>query len=145
MKSLDINQIKQYLPHRYPLLLVDRVLDWEAGKHIRAIKNVSANEEFFNGHFPHKPVMPGVLMIESLAQLGGILVQTRPGIPPLKNLRLTAVRQIKVLGSITPGQSLHLSAKLDAVMGTLGQVTGEIRDDAGQVILTGAVTLAGEM
>jgi len=89
--------------------------------------------------------MPGVLMIESLAQLVGILVQTRPGIPPLKNLRLTALRQIKVLGSITPGQSLHLSAKLDAVMGTLGRVTGEIRDDAGQVILTGAVTLAGEM
>jgi len=73
MKSLDINQIKKYLPHRYPLLLVDRVIDWEAGKHIRAIKNVSANEEFFNGHFPHKPVMPGVLMIEALAQSAALL------------------------------------------------------------------------
>src|SRR5690606_16691245 len=56
MKTLDINQIKEFLPHRYPLLLVDRVLDWEAGKTITAIKNVTANEEFFNGHFPHKPV-----------------------------------------------------------------------------------------
>ncbi len=73
MKSLDINQIKQYLPHRYPLLLVDRVLDWESGKQIRAIKNVSVNEEFFNGHFPNKPVMPGVLMIEALAQTAALL------------------------------------------------------------------------
>ena len=73
MNSLDINQIKQYLPHRYPMLLVDRVLDWESGKSITAIKNVSINEEFFNGHFPHKPVMPGVLMIEALAQTAALL------------------------------------------------------------------------
>ncbi|RYE78261.1 MAG: 3-hydroxyacyl-[acyl-carrier-protein] dehydratase FabZ, partial [Oxalobacteraceae bacterium] len=67
MNSLDINQIKEYLPHRYPMLLVDRVLDYELGKSIVAIKNVTANEEYFSGHFPHKPVMPGVLMIEALA------------------------------------------------------------------------------
>jgi 3-hydroxyacyl-[acyl-carrier-protein] dehydratase len=72
-KTLDIIQIKQYLPHRYPLLLVDRVLDWESGKSITAIKNVTANEEFFNGHFPHKPVMPGVLIIEALAQTAALL------------------------------------------------------------------------
>lgn len=73
MNSLDINQIKEYLPHRYPMLLVDRVLDYELGKSIVAIKNVTANEEFFNGHFPHKPVMPGVLMIEALAQTAALL------------------------------------------------------------------------
>jgi beta-hydroxyacyl-ACP dehydratase FabZ len=73
MTSLDINQIKEYLPHRYPLLLVDRVLTWESGKDITAIKNVTVNEEFFNGHFPHKPVMPGVLMIEALAQTAALL------------------------------------------------------------------------
>jgi len=73
MNTLDINQIKQYLPHRYPMLLVDRVLDWETGKRITAIKNVTANEEFFNGHFPNKPVMPGVLMIEAMAQTAAIL------------------------------------------------------------------------
>ncbi|MES2298210.1 MAG: 3-hydroxyacyl-ACP dehydratase FabZ [Pseudomonadota bacterium] len=72
-KTLDIQQIKKYLPHRYPLLLVDRVLDWESGKRISAIKNVTVNEEFFNGHFPHKPVMPGVLMIEAMAQTAAIL------------------------------------------------------------------------
>jgi 3-hydroxyacyl-[acyl-carrier-protein] dehydratase len=73
MNSLDINQIKEYLPHRYPMLLVDRVLDYELGKSIVAIKNVTVNEEFFNGHFPHKPVMPGVLMIEALAQTAALL------------------------------------------------------------------------
>lgn len=88
--------------------------------------------------------MPGVLMIEALAQLGGILMQTRPNEPLLKNLRLTAVRQIKILGSITPGQSLHISGSLQGVLDTLGQVSGEVRDDAGGVIMTGTVTLAGE-
>src|SRR5574343_783467 len=72
-KSLDITQIKEYLPHRYPFLLVDSVLDWESGKRITAIKNVTVNEEFFNGHFPNKPVMPGVMMIEALAQTAAIL------------------------------------------------------------------------
>jgi 3-hydroxyacyl-[acyl-carrier-protein] dehydratase len=82
MNSLDINQIKEYLPHRYPMLLVDRVLDWESGKHIRAIKNVSINEEFFNGHFPNKPVMPGVLTIEALAQAAALLAFLTMGQKP---------------------------------------------------------------
>ena len=83
MNSLDINQIKEYLPHRYPLLLVDKVLHWESGKCITAIKNVTINEEFFNGHFPHKPVMPGVMMIEALAQTAALLsfltIDKKPG------------------------------------------------------------------
>lgn len=114
------------------------------GVSARAVWRLKGGEEFLRGHFPGAPLMPGVLMIEALAQLGGILIQTRPGEPPLKNLRLTAVRQIKILGSITPGQSLHLSGSLQGVLDTLGQISGEIRDDAGNVILTGAVTLAGE-
>ena len=81
-KTLDICQIKEYLPHRYPLLLVDRVLTWEAGKSITAIKNVTANEEFFNGHFPHKPVMPGVLMIEAMAQTAALLSFLTMGLKP---------------------------------------------------------------
>ena len=85
MKSLDVNQIKQYLPHRYPLLLVDRVLDWEAGKNITAIKNVTINEEFFVGHFPHKPVMPGVLTIEALAQTSALLAFLTMGQKPDDN------------------------------------------------------------
>jgi 3-hydroxyacyl-[acyl-carrier-protein] dehydratase len=71
--SLDIRQIMRLLPHRYPMLLVDRVLELEPGKRIKAIKNVSINEPFFVGHFPHVPVMPGVLIVEAMAQVAGIL------------------------------------------------------------------------
>ncbi len=71
--TLDIHQILKLLPHRYPFLLVDRVLTMEKGKRITAIKNVTINEPFFNGHFPHRPVMPGVLMLEAMAQTGALL------------------------------------------------------------------------
>ena len=73
MSGMDIHQILQFLPHRYPLLLVDKVLSCEPGKSIVAIKNVTINEQFFTGHFPHHPVMPGVLIIEALAQAAAIL------------------------------------------------------------------------
>jgi 3-hydroxyacyl-[acyl-carrier-protein] dehydratase len=73
MTTLDIRAILEHLPHRYPFLLVDRVLEIESGRRIVAIKNVTINEPFFQGHFPHLPVMPGVLMIEALAQAAGIL------------------------------------------------------------------------
>lgn len=73
MITLDIHQILEHLPHRFPMLLVDRVLDCEAGKSIKALKNVTINEPFFPGHYPHSPVMPGVLVIESMAQAAAIL------------------------------------------------------------------------
>ncbi|PXX09052.1 3-hydroxyacyl-[acyl-carrier-protein] dehydratase [Nitrosomonas ureae] len=73
MSSMNIHEILKYLPHRYPLLLVDRVISYEAGKDIVALKNVSINEPFFSGHFPHHPVMPGVLIVEALAQAAAIL------------------------------------------------------------------------
>ena len=73
MKTLDVNKIKGLLPHRYPFLLIDRVLDYELDKELTAIKNVTANEPFFEGHFPVQPVMPGVLILEAMAQAGGIL------------------------------------------------------------------------
>jgi 3-hydroxyacyl-[acyl-carrier-protein] dehydratase len=73
MNVMDIHQILEHLPHRYPMLLVDRVLECEAGKKIRALKNVTINEPFFPGHYPHSPVMPGVLVIESMAQTAAIL------------------------------------------------------------------------
>jgi 3-hydroxyacyl-[acyl-carrier-protein] dehydratase len=70
---MDINEVLRYLPHRYPFLLIDRVLECESGKHIEALKNVTINEPFFTGHFPHHPVMPGVLIIEAMAQAAAIL------------------------------------------------------------------------
>lgn len=79
---MDIHQILKQLPHRYPILLVDRVLELEKGKRIKAIKNVTINEPFFNGHFPHRPVMPGVLMLEALAQAAALLSFETLGVTP---------------------------------------------------------------
>lgn len=79
---MDIHQILKQLPHRYPILLVDRVLEVEKGKRIRALKNVSINEPYFLGHFPHRPVMPGVLMLEALAQAAALLAFDMQGITP---------------------------------------------------------------
>ncbi len=79
---MDIHQILKQLPHRYPFLLVDRVLELEKGKRIRALKNVTINEPFFVGHFPHRPVMPGVLMLEALAQAAALLSFDALGVTP---------------------------------------------------------------
>ncbi len=79
---MDIHQILKQLPHRYPFLLVDRVLSIDPGKSIRALKNVTINEPFFTGHFPHRPVMPGVLMLEALAQTAALLAFDKLGVVP---------------------------------------------------------------
>lgn len=142
--AADLIQALSSLPHGSEFRFIDELVELNPGTSAKAVWKLKGGEEFLRGHFPGAPLMPGVLMIEALAQLGGILIQTRPGEAQLKNLRLTAVRQIKILGSITPGQVLHISGSLQGMLGTLGQVSGEIRDDAGNVILTGAVTLAGE-
>ncbi|MGB4345920.1 MAG: 3-hydroxyacyl-ACP dehydratase FabZ [Burkholderiaceae bacterium] len=114
MNILDINQIKQYLPHRYPMLLVDRVLDWESGKSITAIKNVSINEEFFNGHFPHKPVMPGVLMIEALAQTSALLAFLTMGQKPDDNavVYFLGIDGARFKRPVEPGDQLRMQVEI---------------------------------
>ncbi len=114
MKSLDINQIKQYLPHRYPLLLVDRVLDWESGKNITAIKNVTINEEFFVGHFPHKPVMPGVLTIEALAQTAALLAFLTTGQKPDDNavVYFVGIDGARFKRPVEPGDQLKMQVEI---------------------------------
>ncbi|WP_416186505.1 3-hydroxyacyl-ACP dehydratase FabZ [Herbaspirillum sp. RTI4] len=111
---LDINQIKEYLPHRYPMLLVDRVLSWESGKTITAIKNVSANEEFFNGHFPHKPVMPGVLMIEALAQTAALLSFLTEGRKPDANtvVYFAGIDKARFKRPVEPGDQLVMQVTI---------------------------------
>jgi 3-hydroxyacyl-[acyl-carrier-protein] dehydratase len=114
MNTLDINQIKEYLPHRYPMLLVDRVLDWEAGKTITAIKNVTANEEFFNGHFPHKPVMPGVLMIEALAQTAALLSFLTMGKKPDASsvVYFVGIDSARFKRPVEPGDQLKMQVEI---------------------------------
>ncbi len=114
MKSLDINQIKEYLPHRYPMLLVDRVIDWESGKRITAIKNVTINEEFFNGHFPHKPVMPGVLTIEALAQSAALLAFLTIGQKPDDNavVYFVGIDGARFKRPVEPGDQLRMEVEI---------------------------------
>jgi 3-hydroxyacyl-[acyl-carrier-protein] dehydratase len=116
MNSLDINQIKEYLPHRYPLLLVDRVLAWESGKDITAIKNVTINEEFFNGHFPHKPVMPGVLMVEALAQTAALLSFLTEGRKPDAStvVYFVGIDKARFKRPVEPGDQLKMHVEIKA-------------------------------
>jgi 3-hydroxyacyl-[acyl-carrier-protein] dehydratase len=113
-KTMDICEIKSYLPHRYPLLLVDRVLSYEENKRITAIKNVTVNEEFFNGHFPHKPVMPGVLMIEAMAQTAALLSFKTMGIKPDENsvVYFVGIDNARFKRPVGPGDQLKMDIEI---------------------------------
>lgn len=116
MSEQDIDfVITDYLPHRYPFLLVDRVLEIEHGKRIRGLKNVSANEPFFLGHFPTKPIMPGVLIVEALAQASGLLALRTRGLSAakLKNVFLLAgMDKTRFKKPVVPGDCLILDASV---------------------------------
>ena len=113
-KTMDICEIKAYLPHRYPLLLVDRVLNYEENKSITAIKNVTVNEEFFNGHFPHKPVMPGVLMIEALAQTAALLSFLTEGRKPDAStvVYFVGIDNARFKRPVEPGDQLKMHVEI---------------------------------
>ncbi|HEX5125278.1 MAG TPA: 3-hydroxyacyl-ACP dehydratase FabZ [Rhodocyclaceae bacterium] len=111
---MDIQQVMQYLPHRYPFLLVDRVLEIEVGQRIVATKNVTINEPFFVGHFPHAPVMPGVLIIEAMAQAAAILSFKTQGILPDENsvLYFAGIDNVRFKRPVTPGDQLTFDMKI---------------------------------
>lgn len=111
--SFGIERIKELLPHRYPMLLVDRVESLERGKKIVAIKNVTINEDFFNGHFPSKPVMPGVLIIEAMAQVSGILAMETAGELSSKPLvYFLSIDNAKFRKIVEPGDTLEIHSKI---------------------------------
>ena len=113
---VDINRIQALLPHRYPFLLVDRVLELEPNKRILALKNVSINEAFFQGHFPGHPVMPGVLVLEALAQAGGLLTQLSASGDVAgkqeKLFYLVKIDNARFSSMVVPGDQLELEVKL---------------------------------
>jgi 3-hydroxyacyl-[acyl-carrier-protein] dehydratase len=114
MTSMDIHQVLKKLPHRYPILLVDRVLELEKGVRIRALKNVTVNEPFFTGHFPHRPVMPGVLMLEALAQAAAILSFETEGAVPDDNTiyYFAGIDGARFKRPVEPGDQLVLEVAL---------------------------------
>ena len=111
---MDIKEILDHLPHRYPFLLVDRVVDFEIGKSIHAYKNISINEPFFTGHFPHHPVMPGVLIMEALAQAAGILSFKTMGTKPDDNsvFYFVGLDNARFKKPVVPGDQLHLHVEI---------------------------------
>jgi len=114
---MDINDIKKRLPQRYPLLLVDRVVEMDLGKRILAYKNITANEEIFNGHFPNTPIFPGVMIIEAMAQAAGVLgFVTADKYADDNVLYLFAgVDSVRFKRQVIPGDKLMLEAKVDSV------------------------------
>lgn len=131
---LDIAAIQAMLPHRYPFLLVDRVVEFEPGKRVLAYKNVSINEPFFQGHFPRQAVMPGVLVIEAMAQAGGILTQLTNGGKAEGGLYyLVKVDNAKFSRMVVPGDRLELEVQVKRVIRNMTVYNGVARVDGQQV------------
>jgi 3-hydroxyacyl-[acyl-carrier-protein] dehydratase len=114
LTRLNIEEIMQQLPHRYPFLMIDRVLDLVPGERIVALKNVTFNEPYFTGHFPHRPVMPGVMIIEAIAQASGILAFKTVGYVPTEETRFyfVAIDKARFRKPVEPGDQLILTVKL---------------------------------
>ena len=122
---LNIEEILKILPHRYPFLLVDRVLDLREGESIVALKNVTSNEPFFQGHFPTLKVMPGVLVIEALAQAGGILLYHSLPEPERKLVMLSKVDKTKFRKPIVPGDQIRLEVSVLKIKNKFAQISGK--------------------
>jgi 3-hydroxyacyl-[acyl-carrier-protein] dehydratase len=134
----DIVEIQKYLPHRYPFLLVDAILEIEREKRIVGIKNVTINEWYFQGHFPGKPVMPGVLIIEALAQLGGFLLLQEIPDRDKKLLYFVAVDGARFRRPVVPGDQLRMEAKVLSWRGDFCKLDGKATVN-GQLAAEGTV------
>lgn len=137
---MGIDEIMQILPHRYPFLLVDRVTELEPGQRAVGYKMVTANEPHFTGHFPNYPLMPGVLIAEALAQLGGIAVLM---VPELKDKRpmLAGLDDVRIRGQVRPGDKLDMEVTIDRLRGSMGKGHGIAKVD-GQVVAEGSILFA---
>ncbi len=121
--SMDIEEIRRVLPHRYPFLLVDRIIELVPGERAIGIKNVSINEPFFHGHYPQKPIMPGVLILEAMAQVGGIAMRDRVDGDSLVPL-FAGIDKARFRRIVVPGDQLHMEVLVKRVKRATGRVSG---------------------
>lgn len=139
-RAMDIHEVRRYLPHRYPFMLVDRVLDYVPGESLTAIKNITYNEPQFTGHFPERPIMPGVLLIEAMAQAAGILAQVSTGVrvDDRHLYYLVGVDNARFKRPVEPGDQVVLRAELQRAIRGVWKFSCEARVD-GQVVASAEV------
>jgi 3-hydroxyacyl-[acyl-carrier-protein] dehydratase len=140
--TMDVLEIQRWIPHRYPFLLIDRVLDLVPNVAITSIKNVTANEEFFQGHFPGQPVMPGVLIMEAMAQSAAVFARySEPELLKNKTFYLVGADNFKWKKMVTPGDQLKIVMKSVKKRNPLWIMDGEVSVD-GKVVASGTLTAA---
>lgn len=129
--SMDIHEILEHLPHRYPFVLIDRVISMELGKEITALKNVTINEPFFPGHFPHHPVMPGVLIVEAMAQAAAVLSFKTMGAKPSNDsvYYFAGIDSARFKKPVSPGDQVILNVKIDRILKGIWKYIGVARVD----------------
>ncbi|MDC0705923.1 MULTISPECIES: 3-hydroxyacyl-ACP dehydratase FabZ [Priestia] len=125
---LDIQEIQRIIPHRYPFLLIDKIIELREGENAIGVKNVTANEEFFNGHFPDYSVMPGVLIVEALAQISGIIMLQK-GENHEKIGLLTGIEHCRFKKQVRPGDQLYLEVEMTRVRGAVAKAHGVAKVD----------------
>jgi len=135
MSEMDINEVLAHLPQRYPLVMIDRVRLLEPGKRIVALKNVSANEPYFPGHFPHRPIMPGVLILEAMAQAAGILVLKSRGVKSDDQTLYyyVGIDNARFKKPVTPGDQLEIEVQIDRVLRGISRFVCSARVDGATV------------
>lgn len=141
--NTPLNTALQSLPHGPEFRFVDGLVELQPGRSGRGVYLVRGDEPFLKGHFPDRPLFPGVLLLEAVAQLAGVVAQSDPDQPRLNDLKLTATRAVKILGSAGPGATLNLAVEITNRLGNLVHASGSVSVD-GRVILRGEVTLAGD-
>jgi 3-hydroxyacyl-[acyl-carrier-protein] dehydratase len=145
-RTLDIHQILRYLPHRYPFLLIDRVVDYQPGQSLLAIKNVTFNEPFFQGHFPNRPIMPGVLILEALAQATGILAFVSGQVRSTANslYYFVGIDKARFKKPVEPGDQLLLQVSLKRSLHGVWRFEAEAKVDGTVVAYADLMTTAKE-
>ena len=124
-ETLDINQIKSVIPHRYPFLMVDKIEELEPGKKVVGIKNVTINEEFFQGHYPDHPIMPGVLIVESMAQIGGFLMHHSIDDSGEKLPFFAGIDKAKFRKPVKPGDRLRVKAEVIRLRNRIAKISAK--------------------